>query len=223
MSRADSGDEDGELDSIDAEFRQLTESLEPPVSDDLDEELADFDLHLDSTVLCNVVVAAPVPFVMMQGIAEHVNLRQQSNAPVPGLGKDGVIPVDFRHSSGLFMQIQRDPNKDEELEMAALLGEERPMPEAVDVIASSMAVNGLTVVALAAWLAEDADPNEAGISGFITARQYENGQPGEFLPGGLVVTQMGKRLEDLLLGAVNPEDMRGSFWNLFGRRHDDED
>ncbi|OKL51515.1 hypothetical protein [Buchananella hordeovulneris] len=55
------------------------------------------------------------------------------------------------------------------------------------------------VVLLLSELATDVG-NEQGLSGHITARQYNAGEPGEEVPVGLVLARMDSLVEDILIG-----------------------
>lgn len=152
----------------------------------------------DQTLLCNALVVALMPYAVVYRIYQ---LMDECEISIK------VYPVDLQPYGGLFLRIPRSAQTDTDMEMAELLGEERPMPEAVDMLASSMAVDNLKIVAFAAWLHSDEDGDEPGITGQITARQYVGGKPDEFLPGGLVLAQIGVRAEELLLGNITPEEL----------------
>lgn len=224
-----------DLEDLEAEFRKLTAGLaqELPDLEELGTALSSDDAHnldadpdgltdtaalqelgaglaagldpdrgveadRDQTLLCNALVVAPMPYPVVYRIYQLMNDREM---PIK------AHPVDLQPYGGLFLQIPRSAQTDTEMDMAELLGEERPMPEAVDLLASSMAVDDLKIVAFAAWLRSDEDEDEPGITGQITARQYVEGKPDKFLPGGLVLTQIGLRAEELLLGDITLEEL----------------
>lgn len=92
-------------------------------------------------------------------------------------------------------------------DIESLLGAARPMPTEAEELACEMSkLTRMGVVLLVSWLVEG-DQIEPGVSGQITARRYVGGQAQEDLPAGLVIARMDQRVEDLLLGRVNPKDL----------------
>ena len=51
---------------------------------------------------------------------------------------------------------------------------------------------------------------ESGLSGTITARHFTNGQPGEEASAGLLLASMDQVVEDVLLGAIDADDVPGA-------------
>ena len=51
---------------------------------------------------------------------------------------------------------------------------------------------------------------ESGLSGTITARHFTNGQPGEEASAGLLLASMDQVVEDVLLGAIDADDIPGA-------------
>ena len=118
-----------------------------------------------------------------------------------------VVPT--RSGSAVFMDVPQegtgDPEADEAAAMAALLGDERPLPDSVDQMArlvSKLARQG--AVAITSWTSD----SEAGVVGNMVARRYVNGEPEDALPSGLVLANLDLVLEELLLGRVSVEEVR---------------
>lgn len=194
---------------FDRQFYELTQGMEfsDPALAQFDREFAKLQPEPAPELLCNAVIVAPVSFKLIKKI-------------VGMLAKQGiniqVQPIRLSPVSGLFMQVWKTPENTANHEMDELLGEERPMPREVDLLASALSAGGVPVVAIASWLA-DPDENatqealetygEIGVTGVITACQYKGGKVAKFLPGGMVISHFDPKLEDLLLGDLDPNDV----------------
>lgn len=115
-------------------------------------------------------------------------------ASAPVLGISG--------GSAVIMEVEQVGSSDED-EMAMLLGDDRPIPDEVDKMASlvSKMTDGGSV-ALTSWTSSD----EEGMAGTIVARRYVNGRPEEKLSAGLVLAGLDPVCEELLLGRLSPEE-----------------
>lgn len=81
-------------------------------------------------------------------------------------------------------------------------------PEAREMAAAISRLTRLGVVLVTVELGEDVG-NEPGISGQVHAQRYEGGEPGDEVPGGLVIATSDDVVEDLLLGRVSVTDVPG--------------
>lgn len=81
-------------------------------------------------------------------------------------------------------------------------------PEAEELATTLSRLARAGVVLLTAELATDVGI-EAGLSGHIHARQYTGGEPEGDMPAGLVLANADQVVEDLLLGRVRPQDVKG--------------
>lgn len=115
-----------------------------------------------------------------------------------------VVPT--RSGSAVFMDVPQEGEEgDEEAAMAALLGDDRPLPEPVDQMArlvSKLAKPG--AVAITSWISD----SDAGLAGNMVARRYVNGRPEQALPSGLVLAGLDLVVEELLLGRLSVEEVR---------------
>lgn len=92
-------------------------------------------------------------------------------------------------------------------DIESLLGASRPMPPEAESLAAEISrFSRMGAVLLVSWLVEG-DAVEPGVSGQITARRYIAGAPEADLPAGLVISGLDQRVEDLLLGRINPQDV----------------
>lgn len=154
-----------------------------------DEEQAFWKLAAGASDVCRAVVLSPIdaPAALSAGLQ-----MVGSSAP--------VLKVSL--GSAVFMEVEQSRPTDEEA-LAVLLGDDRPLPEAVDQMArtvSKMASGG--AVALTSWTSFDAE----GVSGSITARRYVAGEPEQRLASGLVLANTDLVIEELLLGRITPEE-----------------
>ncbi|WP_170297261.1 hypothetical protein, partial [Georgenia thermotolerans] len=81
-------------------------------------------------------------------------------------------------------------------------------PEAEELATTLSRLARAGVVLLTAELATDVGI-ESGLSGQIHARQYTGGDPEGDVPAGLVLANADQVVEDLLLGRVRPQDVKG--------------
>lgn len=95
-------------------------------------------------------------------------------------------------------------------DVESLLGSKRPLPPEVDELARQVSrlIRGTGVVALVSWLVQG-DDVEPGVSGQITARRYEAGEPQEDLPAGLLIAQMDPLVEELLTARLATSEVEG--------------
>lgn len=97
-----------------------------------------------------------------------------------------------------------------EWDIAELLGGAETEPaEAAELAAALSRLSRVGVVLMTADLATDVG-TEAGLSGTITARRYQNGQAGEETSAGLLLASADQTLEDILLGALRAEEAPGA-------------
>lgn len=95
-----------------------------------------------------------------------------------------------------------------EWDMSELLPSD-DVPQAADDLARTLSRLSKTgVVLLTARLAADGGP-ETGISGHLSARRYTEGERGDDVPAGLVLAGADDVVENLILGRVRVEDVRG--------------
>lgn len=80
--------------------------------------------------------------------------------------------------------------------------------EARELAAAISRLTRIGVVLVTVQLAEDAG-TEPGISGQVHAQRYAAGEPGEEVPGGLVIASSDDVVEDLLLGRISVTDVPG--------------
>ncbi|MFZ1382426.1 MAG: hypothetical protein WAS54_06535 [Scrofimicrobium sp.] len=141
-----------------------------------------------------------------KGIARALVLSQ-IDAPAAlsaGLSMVGASApvIGISNGSAVTMEVEQDGPSDEE-ELAMLLGDDRPIPDAVDKMASlvsKMTAGGS--VALTSWTSSE----DEGTEGTIVARRYVNGKPEQKLSAGLVLAGLDPVCEELLLGRVTPEE-----------------
>lgn len=81
-------------------------------------------------------------------------------------------------------------------------------PEARGLAAEISRLTRLGVVLVTVDLASDAG-TEPGISGQVRAQRYEGGEPGEEVPGGLVIAGSDDVVEELLLGRRSVTEVPG--------------
>lgn len=98
----------------------------------------------------------------------------------------------------------------EEWDIAELVGGAGTEPaEAAELAASLSRVSRAGVVLMTADLATDVGI-ESGLSGTVTARRYVDGAAGEDASAGLLLASMDQVVEDVLLGATEPQDVPGA-------------
>ena len=89
---------------------------------------------------------------------------------------------------------------------------EKPANPADDPDHAARLLSGLSragVVLLTAELGEDVG-NEAGVSGVVTAVQYDGQGQTRDIPAGLIVATSEQLLEDLLIAEQNPDQVKGA-------------
>ncbi|VEG26801.1 hypothetical protein [Actinomyces howellii] len=95
-------------------------------------------------------------------------------------------------------------------DVAELLGGIETEPaEAAELAGSLSRFSRGGAILLTADLATDVGI-EKGLSGTITARRYDNGAAGEEASAGLLLAGVDQVVEDILLGVVRAEDVRGA-------------
>jgi hypothetical protein len=92
-------------------------------------------------------------------------------------------------------------------DIAELFDDDVP-PEARELAATISRLTRLGVVLVTVSLSTDAG-TEPGISGQVRAQRYEGGEPGEDVPGGLVIAGADDVVEELLLGRRSVTDVPG--------------
>lgn len=143
--------------------------------------------------------------------------------------------VAFRPGTAVYMEVALgSPTEASEAdEMAALLGEDRPLPKEVNdmaILLSKLSAQG--AVALVSWLAEDVSAEEiAGttgdgatskaddekstgapsLEGNIVAQRFVSGEPEERLSAGLVLASINLAAEELLLGRITVDEIDSWF------------
>lgn len=141
-----------------------------------------------------------------KGIARALVLSQ-IDAPAAlsaGLSMVGASApvIQVSQGSAVIMEVEQNGPSDEE-ELAMLLGDDRPIPDSVDKMASlvsKMTAGG--AVALTSWTSSEKE----GTEGTIVARRYINGKPEQKLSAGLVLAGLDPVCEELLLGRLTPEE-----------------
>ncbi|WRS29470.1 hypothetical protein U6G28_08030 [Actinomycetaceae bacterium MB13-C1-2] len=141
-----------------------------------------------------------------KGIARALVLSQ-IDAPAAlsaGLSMVGASApvIQVSQGSAVIMEVEQNGPSDEE-ELAMLLGDDRPIPDSVDKMASlvsKMTEGG--AVALTSWTSSEKE----GTEGTIVARRYINGKPEQKLSAGLVLAGLDPVCEELLLGRLTPEE-----------------
>ncbi|WP_127128262.1 hypothetical protein [Georgenia sp. SYP-B2076] len=99
----------------------------------------------------------------------------------------------------------------DEWDMSELVGENGGAslpPEAEELALALSRLARAGVVLLSADLATDVGI-ESGLSGQVHARQYTGGEAGDDVPAGLVLAGADQVVEDLILGRVRPDAVRG--------------
>jgi len=117
--------------------------------------------------------------------------------------------------SGAIAVVELEPapapaGEPQDWDIAELLGTTgQEVPPAAD--AAARALSRLTkagVVLITSSLTTDSGV-ESGLSGQLTARRYEGGEPGDDVPVGLVLAGADDVVEDLVLGRVRAADVTG--------------
>ena len=112
-------------------------------------------------------------------------------------------------SSGAFA-VKRFVSAHSDWDVAELLGGSDSEPaEAAELAAQLSRLSRTGAVLMTADLATDVGI-ESGLSGTITARHFTNGQPGEEASAGLLLASMDQVVEDLLLCAIDADDVPGA-------------
>ena len=112
-------------------------------------------------------------------------------------------------SSGAFA-VKRFVSAHSDWDVAELLGGSDSEPaEAAELAAQLSRLSRAGAVLMTADLATDVGI-ESGLSGTITARHFTNGQPGEEASAGLLLASMDQVVEDVLLGAIDADDVPGA-------------
>lgn len=134
-------------------------------------------------------------------ILSQIDAPAALSAALNMVGENAPV-IAISGGSAVFMEVDQGENAEDE-ELNALLGDERPIPEAVDKMASlvSKMTEGGSV-ALTSWTSRD----EQGTAGTIVARRYVGGKPQERLPSGVVVSNLDLVVEQLLLGELTAEE-----------------
>lgn len=143
--------------------------------------------------------------------------------------------VSFRPGTAVYMEVDLgSPTEASEAdEMAALLGEDRPLPKEVNdmaILLSKLSAQG--AVALVSWLSEDVSAEEiaatsseagsaedraekangsASLEGNIVAQRFVSGEPEERLSAGLVLASINLAAEELLLGRITVDEIDSWF------------
>ncbi|VEI15222.1 hypothetical protein [Actinomyces viscosus] len=112
-------------------------------------------------------------------------------------------------SSGAFA-VKQFVSAHSDWDVAELLGGSDSEPaEAAELAAQLSRLSRAGAVLMTADLATDVGI-ESGLSGTITARHFTNGQPGEEASAGLLLASMDQVVEDVLLGAIDADDVPGA-------------
>jgi hypothetical protein len=82
-------------------------------------------------------------------------------------------------------------------------------PEADDLARTLSRLSKTGVVLLTARLANEPGGADPGVTGQLSARRYTEGERGEDVPPGLVLAGADEVVEDLILGRVRVQDVRG--------------
>lgn len=135
------------------------------------------------------------------------------------VGSPGRV-VQLGHTTAVYLDSATDSSagaevatSTEDQELLALLGDDRPVPAAVDDMAqlvSKLAKPG--AVALVSFTKEDPTAESAegappALTGNILGRRYVGGESEEKLSAGLVLAGMPLAAEELLLGRLTPDDI----------------
>lgn len=164
---------------------------------ELDAELAKI---LDETPakqksLCRALIVSPID--APAALRAALNMVG-SPAPVVNVGS----------RSAVYLEVEEEGDADA-LEMLALLGSERPLPDKVDEMGrllSKLSRGGAVV--LASWVSAPPSSEEKPaaqvpvLTGTMAARRYVDGDPEDVLPSGLVLSTMAVAAEELLLGRI---------------------
>ncbi len=145
--------------------------------------------------LCRALIVTPIDApAALRAALDMVG----SPAPVVNLGL----------RSAVYIEVEEEGDTDS-IEMLALLGAERPLPDRVDEMGrllSKLSKGGAVV--LASWVSappsgEDEPVTQTPVmTGTMTARRYLNGEPEATLPAGLVLSTLSLAAEELLLGRI---------------------
>ena len=112
-------------------------------------------------------------------------------------------------SSGAFA-VKQFVSAHADWDVAELLGGSDSEPaEAAELAAQLSRLSRAGAILMTADLATDVGI-ESGLSGTITARHFTNGQPGEEASAGLLLASMDQVVEDVLLGAIDADDVPGA-------------
>lgn len=209
MTDASQGDSEAK-DPLDDEFEKIMAGLDfsnsDPAQGPVEEELpaTDFEQADEQTPLTwNALILSPVD--APRALRAALDLVG-SPAPVVQLGS----------LTAVYLDEESDPSEeevDEDAALLALLGDDRPIPEAVDKMAklvSKLAKPGS--VALVAFTAEDAsvevgEGSPPALTGTILGRRYVGGKPEEKVSAGLVLAGLPLAAEELLLGRLAPSEV----------------
>jgi hypothetical protein len=134
------------------------------------------------------------PFASAQALAAICGLS--------GIAVD-VVPTS---RGAVAVRAVRSAEPADEWDVAELVGDDVP-GEARELAAAISRATRHEVVLITGRLAQDGA--EAGLSGQITAQRYAGGEPGETVPGGLVLAGSDDVVEDLLLGRRVVSDVPG--------------
>ncbi len=142
--------------------------------------------------MCRAVVLSPIkaPAALAAGLS---------------LVGSGATVFATNKGSAVFLEVPATGGMDEEL--AALLGEDRPLPKEVADMASLVSkMDALGSVALASWT----HPGDQGVTGNVTARRFVNGKDDGTMSSGLVLASLDDRVEAVLLGQADAEDAQAA-------------
>lgn len=125
-----------------------------------------------------------------------------SPAPVVHLGTTTGVYLSSDSEDG-----EPQPDGDDDAELLALLGDERPAPKSVQEMAELVSkLSRPGAVAFVSWIRQG-DGDGVDPTGTITARRYVAGEAEDLLSAGLVLAGMPLVAEELLLGRLKPEDV----------------
>jgi hypothetical protein len=122
----------------------------------------------------------------------------QALATLCGLAGMTVDVVPTARGAVAVRAVEMPDEPDDEWDISALVGDDVPA-EARELAAAISRTTRHEVVLVTARLAQDSGV-EAGLSGQISAQRYAAGEPGDEIPGGLVLASADDVVEDLLLG-----------------------
>ena len=175
----------------------LSEASEPRnIDDEFAALVADLDTQ-DSQLPKAVKIAIVLtPLLDAQVLASFAALSEHECWAVPS-------------STGAFA-VKELVSTHEQWDISELVGGVDSEPqEAADLAKDLSRLTREGVVLLTADLATDVGI-ETGLSGQVTARRYENGQAGEELSAGLIMSALDAAVEDILFGITKVEDVPGA-------------